>query len=47
MAKFLANLDIDVIDAGVAVISMHAPYEIVAKVDVYNTYAAFKAFLNA
>ncbi|WP_156136369.1 aminopeptidase [Candidatus Soleaferrea massiliensis] len=47
VAKFLANLDIDVIDAGVAVISMHAPYEIVAKVDVYNTYAAFKAFLNA
>ena len=47
VAKFLANLDIDVIDAGVAVISMHSPFEVVSKVDVYMTYQAFKAFLNA
>jgi len=44
VAKFLANLDIDVVDVGVPVLSMHAPLELVSKLDVYNTYLAFRHF---
>ncbi len=46
VAAYLANLDMDVIDVGVPVLAMHAPYEIVAKTDVYMTYKAFCAFLS-
>ncbi len=46
VAKFIANMNIDTIDMGVAVISMHAPYEVVSKADVYETYLAFKAFIK-
>ncbi len=46
VAKFIANMNIDTIDIGVAVISMHAPYEVVSKADVYETYLAFKAFIG-
>ncbi len=46
IAKYVAQLDIDVVDLGVPVLSMHAPFELVSKLDVYNTYKAFKAFLN-
>ena len=34
------------IDAGIAVLNMHAPYEIVSKVDVYEGYLAYKVFLQ-
>lgn len=44
VAKYLARLNADVIDIGVPVISMHAPLEVVSKLDVYNTYLAFSAF---
>ena len=44
VAKYVANQDIDTIDIGVPVLAMHAPYEIVAKVDVYMAYRTFKAF---
>ncbi len=44
VAKFIAALDVDVIDVGVPVLSMHAPYEIVSKLDVYMAYKAFSAF---
>ena len=44
VAKYIAKHNIDTIDLGVPVISMHAPYEVVAKVDVYETYRAFCAF---
>ncbi len=44
IAKFIARLDIDVVDLGVPVLSMHAPFEITAKLDVYHTYKAFQAF---
>ena len=43
-AKDVAQLDVDVVDLGVPVLSMHAPFEMVSKLDVYNTYKAFKAF---
>lgn len=46
VAAYLANLDMDVIDVGVPVLAMHAPYEVVAKTDVYMTYKAFKAFFE-
>ena len=45
VAAYIANLDIDTIDVGVPVLSMHAPYEVVAKLDVYMTYRAFCAFI--
>ena len=38
IAKFMANRNIDTIDAGVPVLSMHAPFEVVAKFDCYMTY---------
>jgi M18 family aminopeptidase len=37
-------MNIDVVDLGVPVISMHSPYEVISKLDLYNTYLAFKAF---
>ncbi len=46
VAKYIANKNIDTIDIGVAVISMHAPYEVVSKADVYHTYLAFRAFIK-
>ena len=44
LAQFVAMLNIDVVDLGVPVLSMHAPFEITSKLDIYNTYLAFKAF---
>ena len=44
IAKYVAQLDIDVVDLGVPVLSMHSPFEMVAKLDVYHTYRAFRAF---
>ncbi len=46
VAMYLAGLDIDVIDLGVPVLSMHAPFEITAKLDVYMAYRAFKVFME-
>ncbi len=47
IAYILGNMNMNVIDAGVAVLNMHAPMEIVAKADVYEAYLAYKAFLKA
>lgn len=44
VALFVANLDVDVIDIGVPVLSMHAPFEITAKADNYMLYKAFCEF---
>ena len=46
VAKYIANLNIETVDVGVPVISMHAPYEVVSKADVYSTYEAFCAFIK-
>ena len=46
IAYILGNYNMDVIDAGIAVLNMHSPMEIVSKVDVYETYQAYKAFLK-
>ncbi|MDR0992240.1 MAG: aminopeptidase [Ruminococcus sp.] len=45
VAAYLANLGMDVIDIGVPVLSMHSPFELTAKTDVYEAYKGFKAFL--
>ena len=45
IAYILANLNMNVIDAGVGVLNMHAPMEITSKVDVYEAYKAYKVFL--
>ncbi len=46
VAKFMANRNIDTVDIGVGLLSMHAPLEIASKADVYETIRAFKAFLK-
>ena len=46
VAKYIANKNIDTIDIGVPVISMHSPFELVSKADVYETYLAFRAFIK-
>ena len=46
VAKYLANLNIDTVDLGVPVLSMHAPYEVVSKADVYEAHRAFSAFIK-
>ena len=46
VAKYIANMNIDTIDIGVPVISMHSPFELVSKADVYEVYLAFRAFVK-
>jgi len=46
IAKFLAELSMDVVDAGPALISMHSPMEISSKADVWSTYRAYKSFFK-
>lgn len=46
IAYILGNYNMDVVDAGIAVLNMHAPMEVVSKVDVYETYQAYIAFLK-
>ena len=47
IAYILGNYNMRVIDAGIPVLNMHAPMEIVSKVDVYEAYLGYKAFLKA
>ena len=44
VAKFISDLGIDVVDIGIPVLSIHAPIELISKIDTYETYRAFKAF---
>lgn len=46
IAHICAEYDIEVIDAGIAVQNMHAPFEVVSKADVYDGYLAYKAILK-
>ena len=46
IAQFAANLDIEVVDCGTALLSMHAPFEVASKLDIYMTYRAYKAFIT-
>ena len=47
IAKYVANLNVDVIDLGVPVLSMHSPFEVASKVDLYMAYRAFTSFFEA
>ena len=46
IAYILANLNINVIDAGMAVLNMHSPMEVISKADFYEAYKAYQAFLK-
>ena len=46
IAYILANKNMDVIDAGIPVQNMHAPFETASKGDLYEAYRAYKAFLK-
>jgi len=46
IAMFLARYNMDVVDAGPPILSMHSPFEISSKIDVYACFEAYKAFLN-
>ncbi len=46
VAKYMANRNIDTVDIGIGLLSMHAPYEIASKADIYETIRAFHAFLK-
>lgn len=47
VAMYVANLNVDTIDVGVPVMSMHAPFEITAKADIWAAFRAFEAFIKA
>ena len=44
VALYVAGKDINVVDIGVPVMSMHSPFEVTSKLDVYSAYRAYKAF---
>ncbi|HIW82745.1 MAG TPA: aminopeptidase [Candidatus Dorea gallistercoris] len=46
IAYIMANYGMEVIDSGVAVLSMHAPWEVTSKSDIYEAYKGYKAFLQ-
>ena len=46
IAQFVANMGMEVVDCGVALLSMHAPYEVAGKLDVYMAYKGYKAFFE-
>lgn len=46
IAMYMARYNMDVVDAGPALLSMHSPFEISSKADVYSTYRAYKAFFE-
>lgn len=46
VAKFIAQLDVETVDMGVPVLCMHAPYEVVSKIDVYMAHKAFLATMK-
>jgi aspartyl aminopeptidase len=46
VAKFVASRNMDVLDIGIPLLSMHSPFEVLSKMDVYMGHAAFSAFYN-
>lgn len=46
VAMFIANLDVDTVDLGVPVLSMHSPFEVIAKFDLYMAFKAFSVFFE-
>ena len=46
ISKYVSNLNADVIDVGVPVLSMHSPFEVISKIDLYMTFKGIKAFFS-
>jgi aspartyl aminopeptidase len=46
IAQYIANLGVEVVDCGVAILSMHSPFEVTSKIDIYTAYKAYKAFFE-
>ncbi|MDR2516898.1 MAG: aminopeptidase [Spirochaetaceae bacterium] len=46
IAKYVANLGVEVLDCGIPVLSMHSPFEVLSKIDLYATREAYAAFLR-
>ena len=46
VASYIAELEVDTVDLGVPVLSMHAPFEVTSKIDIYSTYRAFFEFVK-
>jgi aspartyl aminopeptidase len=46
IALYAANLGMDVLDCGIPVLSMHSPFEVISKIDLYTTYKGYIAFLK-
>jgi aspartyl aminopeptidase len=46
VAKFFAERGVTVVDAGTPVFGMHSPFELLSKADLYETYRAYKVFLE-
>ncbi|GHT97275.1 M18 family aminopeptidase [Spirochaetia bacterium] len=46
IAKFVAHLGVEVLDCGIPVLSMHSPFEVISKIDLYVTYKGYVAFLK-
>jgi aspartyl aminopeptidase len=44
IAQYAANLGVEVLDCGIPVLSMHAPFEIISKIDLYTTYRGYYTF---
>lgn len=46
LGRFISNLNIDTVDIGVPLLSMHSPFEVVSKLDIYMAHRAFASFIN-
>ena len=46
VAQYIANLNVEVIDCGVPLLSMHSPFEIASKADIFAAYKGYKAFFE-
>ncbi|GHU36682.1 putative M18 family aminopeptidase 1 [Spirochaetia bacterium] len=46
IALYAANMGIEVLDCGIPVLSMHSPFEVISKIDLYTTYKGYTAFMN-
>ena len=46
IAYIMGNYGMEVIDCGIAILCMHAPFEVASKADIYETVRAYTAFLN-
>ena len=44
VAAYVANLNVDVVDIGIPILSMHSPFELSSKTDIYMAYKSFLAF---